>query len=217
MAIILRKHKIFFVPAAKIACSSIKHFFFEIENGWTFRPFVINGQRKFLHGFYRSGLPEKIPPDGVLQGMYRATMVREPVKRFLSAYSNRVVFHKELSVEKAGANLKALGLDPDPDVHLFITRLEEYQQAHPSIMRHTRPMTAFLGEDPGFYDRIYCISEMEDFRQDIAKRVGMDIQMPRLQTGGPKIDAGTLSADEIAKIKNIYRRDYELFGDFIKD
>ena len=170
-----------------------------------------------MHRFYKSGLPQKMPPDEVLQDMYRVTMVREPVKRFLSAYSNRVLYHKELSVEKVGKNLAALGLEPDPDVHLFIARLGAYKQTSQSIRGHTRPMAAFLGEDPGLYDRIYCISEIETFRQDIAQRVNMDIEMPHKQAEGPKIDASALSTAEIEKIRSLYSKDYELFGDFLRD
>lgn len=216
MTIILRKQKIFFASVPKIACTSIKRFFFEIENNRSFQGSVINGSNWSIHQFYRSRLFENFPKPEVLDNMYRTTLVRDPLRRFLSAYSNRAVFHGELSEKKAGANLKALGLMPDPDIHTFIENFAGYREAQTSIMHHTRPMTEFLGKDPGLYHRVYDISEIEDFRQDILGRLNVDVQMPHAQTGGPKIDSATLSSDEISKIKAFYEEDYDIFGAYLK-
>ncbi|MEP5418792.1 MAG: sulfotransferase family 2 domain-containing protein [Lentilitoribacter sp.] len=216
MAILLKTKGILFVPAAKIACTSIKKFFFHIENGREFEPMTINGNKINAHKLYKSGMLARILPAAELEKLYRVTLVRDPIKRFLSAYSNRVNFHKELSVKKAGENLKNLDLQPDPDIHLFIERFDEYKKANRSINRHTMPLVEFLGADPGYYNKIYCISEIEDFRQDIVQRVGMDLKMPYAQTGGKKVDINTLSESEIDKIRQLYKEDYETYGSFIK-
>ena len=53
-----------------------------------------------------------------------------------------------------------------------------------------------------------------DFRRDINTRLGTDLALPRLQTGGPKFKLDELTAAQTAKLKEYYREDYAAFGDY---
>ena len=79
---------------------------------------------------------------------YRMIILRDPVKRFLSVYSNRVVFYKELSQEhlqksEQGRQILEKNLTCTPNLHEFITNFLEYKR-EPSLWHHTKPIYYIL-------------------------------------------------------------------------
>lgn len=214
MSVVLDQFELFYAAVPKVACTSVKHMFFVIENGRRFRPFSINGHPKQIHNIgYRTFLRE-VYPEQRIADYHRITLVRDPIRRFLSAYSNRVLHHRELSMDKAGKKLRALGLQPRPDLDLFVERHAEYLNAHPSIFHHTRPMTDFLGTDAGYFSQVYALEDMDRFVGDVAKRVGKEVEIGREQTGGKKFKPSDLSAAQIDRLKTYYEADYRAFGDY---
>ena len=212
MCVIFDDHKFFYGSAPKVACTSIKHMFFEFENGLPFKPYTINGKKMHIHNAAYKGLLREKYPEARIADFHRVTLVRDPVKRFLSAYGNRVMFHKELSKKKSGAKLKALGLAPNPDLGLFIDRLEEYTKAHYSIYHHTRPMSDFLGQDAAYFSKIYPMEELSQFVSDARDHLGAELSIGHRQTDGPKFSVADLTAGQISKIKSFYAADYAAFG-----
>lgn len=213
MPVILPEHKLsyFFVP--KVACTSLKYMFYEVENGKRFEPFRINGKLVKIHGLYPSPLFDDCP-HAQMADHTRLALVRDPVERVLSCYGNRVVASKELSEAKAGKKLKELGLKPNPTLQEFIARLKRYRKAHRSIAHHSRPLSDFLGKNPDYFTRIYPLREIGSFVEEVSKIVGRPLEAERLQTRGPKFSPETdLTEEERAKIRRIYAEDYEIFGD----
>lgn len=214
MSVILDKYQLFYASVPKVACTSIKNMFFEVENGRRFEPFTINGRHKHIHNIgYRSFLRDAYP-EWRITDFHRVTLVRDPVKRFLSAYSNRVLHHRELSMDKAGKKLKELNLEPNPDLDLFVEKHGQYLEAHPSMLHHTRPMTDFLGNNAGYFSKIYPLEDIGQFGREISERVGMDVQIGREQTGGKKFKPSDLTEAQTDKIKAYYKDDYRVFGDY---
>lgn len=214
MCVILDDQKVFYASVPKVACTSIKRMFFEFENGFEFQSYKVNGNHMHIHNAAYKGLLREKFPEKRIADYHRVTLVRDPIQRFLSAFGNRVVHHKELSRKAAGPNLKKLGLKPNPDLDLFIEKFDDYRQAHQSILHHTRPMVDFLGEDPNYYAKIYPLQEIKQFVADMSERLGTELNLGRSQTGGPKIKVDELSEDQIEKLKAFYAKDYEIFGEF---
>ena len=210
MTVILNQYKLFYAAIPKIACISLKTMFFEIENDFKFTPYSVNGNRRHIHNMYPSMLPQQWPEQRI-RDFYRMTLVRDPIKRFLSAYGNRVIFHKELSENACGPKLEALGLEPTPDLDLFVDRYEDYLKAHNSIFHHTRPMVDFIGHDPSYFSRIYNLSEMDQLLSDISDRVGRSITVGHKQTGGPKFKPDDLTEAQRKKLRKIYAQDYKIY------
>lgn len=213
MSVILDKYEFFYAAVPKVACTSLKNMFFVIENGRSLEPFTISSRPKHIHNIgYPTALREKYPEKRIAT-YHRVALVRDPIKRFLSAYSNRVLHYHELSMDRAGPKLKKLGLEPTPDLDLFVEKYAQYLEAHPSILHHTRPMTDFLGADTGYFAKLYALNNIDQFVKDVAERVEMDVKIGREQTGGPKFKPSDLSAAQIQKIKAYYKSDYRAFGD----
>ena len=209
----LWNHKLSYVAIPKVACTSVKLMFFEIENGRPFEPFKINGQAKHIHHFY-PGLDFDKQPHAKMAGNTRLTLVRDPLQRLLSCYSNRVVHHKELSEANVGGNLKKAGLKPDPDLSLFLQHFDAYRAAAQSIYHHSRPMTDFIGTDPGYYDTVFSLSQIGDFVQRVEQIIGHPVRLRHAQTGGPKISRDVLTPAQVDFIHEFYAQVYAIWGKY---
>ncbi|MEL7197128.1 MAG: sulfotransferase family 2 domain-containing protein [Pseudomonadota bacterium] len=210
MPVLLKQHKLFYADVPKVACSSIKRMFFEIENGFEFQAFKANAKHWHIHTFYPGCLRGDFP-EAVIQEYRRLAVVRDPIERFLSAYGNRVVHYGEASdqaVKKLGffSRLKA-----DPDLGEFIDSLEKYIEI-PSLNWHCKPMVEFLGSDPSYFHAIYDIRQMDDFVSDVSKTVGSEVKAGRHQAGGPKFSRNDLNTKQVAKLEAFYSEDYKAFS-----
>lgn len=212
MTVILDKHKLFYAAVPKVACSSLKRMFFEVENGFPYENFRTNARGWYIHDFYPT-MPRAAFPEGRIAGYRRLALVREPIKRFLSAYSNRVVHHGDVSPEAVRKAGRFRRLTPNPELDEFIGRLEAYM-AIPTIKGHCRPMVDILGSDPGYFHAIYDISRIDAFIEDASGVIERTLEAGRFQTGGPKLSPDILTPGQRAKLEKFYKRDYEVFSDY---
>ena len=142
----------------------------------------------------------------------RFIVLRDPIKRFLSAYSNRVLHHHELSewslAKKHPDLYKKINIF-DPDLDTFIENLDEYLQV-PSIHHHVKPINSFLGgQDLDYFTHIYKIEELDRLERDLSKALDNEVAFDRLQTGGPKFSLSALNEQQINKLFLFYRDDYK--------
>ena len=212
MGVHLDQYGISYFSVPKCACTSIKHFFFEIENGFEFKRFRVNGEMRHIHNAVYGSLPFKEEVEKAGAQNWKIAVVRDPISRFLSCYSNKVL--KKAVLEKvtlSDADRKA-GLSNAPDLSSYVRDFEGYSRVSKVIYRHTRPMTDYLGSDPSYFDKVYPIGRLDQLVEDVKKRVGDVPALRRRQGNSPKISADALSADETQKIRAIYARDYEVFG-----
>lgn len=211
MTVILRKYGLGYLSVPKVACTSIKAMMFEVENGFAFRPFSANGQMRWIHNFYPS-VPFAELKRGRLRDLHRITVVRDPIKRALSCHSNRVVQHRELSREIAGERLAGSGLPFDPDLSTFVRNIAEYSRRVAEIGHHTAPLTVFLGENPGYFHRIYRFEELPEMVADVGRITGKDVALEVMQRSSGSAKIEQLSPDEITLLKDYYAEDYAIFG-----
>lgn len=212
MTLIIPQHSLFYAAVPKIACTTLKHFFYTAQTGEIFDP---NVQGKTLHQVW-PGLFFDDYPETAKAMDHRITIVRNPLKRFLSAYQNRVHHHGELSQAKAGNRLKELDLKPDPSLDEFIDHLDLYRKAHSSIAHHTQPMTDFLGQDPTYFTHIYNMQQLEEMAADINAIMGTSVTLPHLQrTHRAKLQPDDLSETQRRKLRNFYAKDFEIFTDYL--
>lgn len=140
-------------------------------------------------------------------------VVRDPVKRFLSAYSNRILFVDDLKHSDPAA-LELAGLSRQPELDEFIRSLADYRRINTSIDHHVAPMVDFLGHVPNRFHRIFDLSQMEELADYIAE-AGVLMNFPRRQTGGPKLTPDMLSPASLRKLEALYAEDYRIFGRFM--
>jgi hypothetical protein len=208
----LHEHGISLFTVPKCACSSLKAFFFHQENGFAWREFSVDGKVQSIHmvGYRNRRFAEE--KKRTRKGYWRIALVREPVARILSCWSNRVAHHKLIKPRMLSQEDRDLGMTTSPDLEQFVRHLDRYRRASKDIRFHSLPLSRFLGRKAGYYDRIYGFGEIGALADDVNARTGRDHPMPRLQSGGPKPGRADLSREAVDRIEALYAEDRELFG-----
>ena len=202
-----------------MACTTLKHLCFYIQNKKQFENFVFGTKKFSIHNLSPTVAHNRWRKSNIMQDQdaiklaFRFCVVRNPVKRLLSCYSNRVLYHHDLN--RNIDELKSHQLSVKPSLDEFVDQFQQYFEISPSIFHHARPMCAFLSRESSFYHKIYDISEIDSkLMVDLSDLCGETMpRIARLQVGGIRINVDDLTNSQIAKIKNFYYDDYKFYGD----
>lgn len=207
--------KITYTPAPKIACTAMKCFIFRMNTGIDFieTPKGRHKGRRGIHHLdgYRMGRfkPQELESR---PGWLNATIVRDPIERFRSAFINRIhQFNDILSQEKSRQAAEARGLTPYPGLGHLIDRLEDYLAAAPVLRYHIRPVSFFLGNDMSRFEHVYTLQQTEQF---------CDLLRERSRVACPSIHANAsrpvnaidlrLSSSQYDKLVGFLQSDYNM-------
>jgi hypothetical protein len=143
----------------------------------------------------------------------RVIVIRDPVRRFLSGYSNRVNFHQSLSkkaMEKNRPNALPKIEVFNPTLSEFINSFSLYMQVK-TIDHHFRPISGHLTGVPlSFYNHVVKIEEAAGIKDILIQIFGKDFEFTREQATGEKIPIGALTYQQLSKITEFYTSDYRL-------
>ena len=214
MPIALPDTDLLYFPVPKVACTSIKRAILH-----TTRP-ELNGELpissetgKSMHVhkvFVTTQFTWRLP---IRQRDKRwFCVVRDPVKRFLSGYTNRLFHHKDLK-KVSDADLAAKGLVREPELDEFVFRLEDYMATSRAVRHHFLPMVNYLGRRPRRFDRIFDIREL-DALSTYCNEAGFSMELKHFQTGGKKLSEDVLDAKMRDKLLKFYAADYRAYGKF---
>lgn len=124
---------------------------------------------------------------------FKICFTREPISRLVSAYQNRVLWHKDF-------NFAGLSFDE------ILERLLEGDFSN----AHFRPQTDFLGHDLNYYNLACDVGETGKFEHFVNEFFNnRKVCFPHLQKKGLKSDV-ELTPERIKKIRKIYESDFEL-------
>lgn len=196
-----------FIP--KTACTSLKEKLFEMEFSDVYDDRIHN---KHIHHFMKDNFSGDIS-----NCEFKFMVVRDPIKRFLSAYSNRVGHHRELSewyIREKHPEL--LGKIPcyDPDLASFIKYIELFM-AVPSIRHHFKPISQFFNKSDFFsFDKIYKIENINDLESDLTKVYNKEFRLDKKQTEGVKLGVDALDFEQLSFLMDFYKDDYEILENY---
>jgi hypothetical protein len=133
----------------------------------------------------------------------RFCVVRDPVERFISAFTNRILFHKKPNV--------------DISITEFIDNMDELleQKLYADAKLHFTTQTKYIGEDPSLYTHIFDISELENLKSLLESHTGIVLPDLHLQKSG-SVQKPCLTEQQIKHIKKRYSEDYEIYGKWMK-
>jgi hypothetical protein len=211
MPVILSEPKITYTAVPKNACTSLKFAFYFLQNGEAFEPSIKNGKPFHIHTCYPSAAFKPKNP-AVAAEYWKTAVLREPVHRLLSCYVNRVLNLGELDAAMISAEDLEKGATPRPSFAEFVEKMDLYRSLSSSIKHHTEPHVFFLGNDAGYYDRLFQMNELEVFRAELIARTGKDFVLQREQGSGNKMKVQDLSAGLVQNIKDSYKADYDTFS-----
>jgi len=196
----------------KVACTTIKHALYELEEHKAFSP------QKARVNIHKYVAKRKIST--LAHCERRFVVIRDPIKRFLSAYGNRVTFHKELSKAKmlkfSKKNYHKIPFF-NPTLDQFIEYFDIYSNVR-SISHHTKSISDFLeGEDLSYFTDVYKIEDLSCFEAELSDLFARDVSFDHLQTGGKKFTLKDLNKNQVAQLLQYYQQDYELLHDYYSE
>ena len=200
--------KLVYYPVAKNANSSAKLFFLKhlkMDKNYYFLSdkvpeYKVNEDSKYKNLDKKYNLVNFLPsytPFEKIEVDEKCCIIRNPVKRFISAYKNRVLFHKDFGFR-----------------NLNINEIIEKLENNSFDNRHFLPQSYWLGSDLRYFTIVSNISNMETFINGVNNFFQNKVEFPRIQTGGADENI-TLTDSQIIKLKKIYSSDYDLIGDLL--
>lgn len=196
-----------YYPVPKNANTSVKSLFASIlgiENKFDYRDGTPRYKRPSETMLLKSGAKPSISsffknyePFVELNVDIKICIVRDPLERFISAYENRVLFHRDRGFQ-------------DYRVDKVLEELINGNFEN----KHFLPQTYFLGSNLKYFTHVYKIYELNLLYKNLIDffDINMKLKIPHLQTGRSK--KITLNKFQIKKIKNIYKKDYILLNKF---
>lgn len=208
MPILFEKLGVAYFAIPKVASTSIKQELYRLETGKPFSRQDSGGQN--IHKLFRAKVLRRGDFEAC-NGLWKFAVFRDPVKRVVSTYSNRVIHHRALERERRH-RLKVwrLGVSLEPDLDEFCLNIAAYRKLSRQVMHHSRPYSQFVGHDLRRLDAIYRIEELDRLAEDLSSRLGVAVEFPRLQTGGPKFSVSDLSSAALDALIDFTRDDYAL-------
>ena len=133
----------------------------------------------------------------------RFCIVRDPIERFVSAFTNRILFHKKPNVEIS--------------ISTFIENMDDLleQKIYANAKIHFRTQTHYIGKDTGIYTHIFSINEINKLKNMLEVHTNICLPDIHLQKSG-KCVKPTLTNEEKCVIKKKYHLDYEIYEKYMK-
>lgn len=212
--IYLPEQKLIYIPIPKNACTSIKHALHEIEFDKRFDADLPEFSDYREHHDYYKKRPRAFTSVSALRrhtGFLRFALVRDPVKRLISCYRNRVLDLGDL--ESSRDILKKKGLRINPDLNTFVLNLAKYRRINKSIEHHSRPQYEFFGGTIDYLDRIFKLSEISEL-EEMLQRFKSGLKLRQRKTGGTDITLDDISSEALDAAIEFYKKDYKLLGDY---
>ena len=197
----LTKKKLIYYPCPKNANTSAKMFFARhcnVEKDYLFLGDDIPQKKQTAaHYLGKKNIIKIIPSKQPFERKdvdIKCCIVRDPLKRYVSAYKNRILYHDDPQFNKH-------------TIEMILNKLENNNFEN----KHFLPQTYFLGDDLDYYSFWATTEKISEFVENVNNFFGSQIDFPRFQTGGGDINI-KLSNSQAERIKKIYISDYKLLN-----
>lgn len=133
----------------------------------------------------------------------RIAILRDPVKRFVSCYNDRIV-----NKNKHGTR------DYVTDIEYFIENIDEICNKSSDIRNHSRAQYSSIGPT-NMYTNIFTLEQLDTEFKTLIEQYSDTADIPLFRNKhsnkAPKLE---LTDDQTSRIQNIYSVDYQMYGSF---
>lgn len=215
MVIAVEAHRIAYMALPKAGCSSVKAALARLDPAVTLPPEseidLMTWHAVYPTARFRPHRWKQFGPD-----WWRFCVVRDPARRLMSCYTDRVVDKRDLhNSRKLRRGRIDLPRDPDPD--FFFQNLRAYAEASSSIKHHCLGAWLFLGPKPLAYDRIYKTEELGRLAADLSDRTGQPVAMPRENRSSLALRLDDLAPATRDALRPFLAREYAYLSEFYEN
>ena len=216
MVIAVPAHKIAYMALPKAGCSSVKSALAHLDPAVTIPPedeiTVMTWHTIYPTSRFRQSRWDRHAD------FWRFTVVRDPVRRMMSVYTNRVVQFQDLhNSRKLRTRPEYAHLVTDPDPDFFFQHIRDYMRAASIIKHHCLGAELFIGPRPLQYDRVYKTEEIGHLARDLSERTGQPVEMPRENSSEMKLTLDDLAPGTIDVIRPLLEAEYTHLSDFFEN
>lgn len=202
-AIEIIKSEVAYFPLPKAACTSIKLALYQLENG-------VNYDNKKYQMHVHDYWTRKLRP--LNDYSRKVIIIRDPIERFLSAYSNRVLDHGELNRNAIKNDCPwLLNKLPHfkPNIDQFI-RYFEYYRLVPVIEHHCQPLVSYINNDLSQFTDIFPLEQIKEFESFISNITNVELTLSKAHVGKNKITLANLTEEHLDILFELFNEDYKL-------
>jgi hypothetical protein len=206
---IAKPYSIGYVNIPKNGSTSTFRYLYELLNGCSYNR--ENHSGKNIHRWARARR------SNIDHCKYRIIILRDPIQRFLSMFTNKVHDRKLLTRETLENHLDSATweknrLQDHPDIHQFILNFNEYNKI-PLINHHAKSQHEFLnGNTLDYFSHIFFVEELESLFCFIESITGKELTHPHAQVSKKEKILPLLTPQEIDWIRALYAKDFDLIA-----
>ncbi|WP_299658401.1 sulfotransferase family 2 domain-containing protein [uncultured Tateyamaria sp.] len=205
MVIRVDSHRLAYMAVPKAACSSVKAALAALDPLQSEKVAEQLGQKQ-VHAIYPTRRFRRHRWDH-LENHFKFTVVRDPLKRLLAVYTNRVEGLGILShSRKIRRGRMHLPTEPDPDY--FFQNLSAYIATSSDIKHHTLPVALFTGTDWSTYTRVFRTDEMAELGAALSDHTGRDVTIPHFNSSDRRLRLDDLSVQTQRVLKVLLEDEY---------
>lgn len=142
-------------------------------------------------------------------------VVRDPFKRLMSCYTNRVIELGELkNSPKIRNNVGGLNLPVMPDPDFFFQNLKHYRDMSSVVRHHVFGAWHFIGKDLNVFDKVYKVEDLPKLAADLGDRVGQEITIGKRNPSSNSLKPDDLKPETRDSLRNFMMQEYTHLGAF---
>ena len=208
-----KKERFAYLPIPKVACTSLKVAFLDLENPHLYTKLSKKDNFWIHHHLFCQSIYWKSSDEIHNFRGFRFAVIRDPIDRLSSTYTNRVIVSKDLNLPGTDHRaLRRLGLPIFPDIDTFFQNVSAYAKSSRSIAHHVRPQKYYI-RDRSLFDKIYRMEDLAELAHDIESHCGVHFNLhEKNKTDFEKPVISRLSREAAFEY---YEQDFELFSDIL--
>lgn len=212
MAITVDAYRLAFMPLPKSACTSVKRTLAQVD------PDVAKDDTPDVQVWHEVYPTRRFRSDRWVRyaDYFRFCVVRDPVKRLMSCYTDIVANREEMSNSPRLRKSKRYPVDPDPDY--FFLNLDAYKTHSSLVKHHCMSAAFFIGTQPEKdFDRVYRTSEIDELGNDLSVRTGRVLAVPHANATKRKLVLDDLLDETVDAIRPFLEQEYALLKGYFRN
>lgn len=214
MVVAVKEHRIAYMPVPKAACSSVKATLALLDPDVDVSLDEMSKDNKAIHKIYPTMRFRPHRWEGY-ENWWKFTVIRDPLKRLLAVYTDRVVAKQELHNSPKLKAQTEFSIEPDPD--FFFQNLKSYMRLSSTVKHHALPTRLFVGPKPLRYDHVFTTSQLDLLAEALSEQTGQTVTIPRFNSSKEQLELSGLQPKTQATLKDILLEEYDHLSDFFEN